>query len=207
MGRAEKGCPICYHKLPRPGALLEPYDDELNYYMWIPGFEWKPKPVAEDDYASESDREGQLRLFCVAGILCLQACHLICTVNISAYTVPSRFLLFILDRRDTRCAEYHEADEDMEEAMQEMVEKDEMRQKYDDRATDGMVSSTDAAVLARQLGLAPSYADVQKCEQQNGMQLNFSTFQAFAAQSTHPEDNVEDLVGAFAYFDANVRAA
>lgn len=159
MGRAEKGCPICYHKLPQPGEFLEPYDDELNYYMWIPGFEWKPKPVVQEDYASESDREGG--------------------------------------------EEYHEADEDMEEAMREMVEKDEMRQKYDDRATDGMVSSSDAAVLARQLGLAPSYADVQKCEQQNGMQLNYSTFQAFAAQSTHPEDNVEDLVGAFAYFDPN----
>lgn len=62
MGRAEKGCPICYHKLPRPGEVLEPYDEELNYFMWIPGFEWKPKPVPEDDaYGSEhSESEGQL---------------------------------------------------------------------------------------------------------------------------------------------------
>lgn len=62
MGRAEKGCPICYHKLPRPGEVLEPYDEELNYFMWIPGFEWKPKPVPEEDaYGSEhSESEGQL---------------------------------------------------------------------------------------------------------------------------------------------------
>ncbi|KAL8435443.1 hypothetical protein ACSSS7_002514 [Eimeria intestinalis] len=158
MGRAEKGCPLCYHKLPRPGDVLEPYDEELNYYMWIPGFEWKPKPTPEDAYESEaSGSEG-------------------------------------------------EADEDMEEAMQEMVESDEMKQKYNEKATGGKVSSSDAAILARQLGLAPSYADVEKCEQQNGRQLDYSTFQEFAAQSTHPEDNVEDLVGAFAYFDSDAAA-
>ncbi|XP_026191785.1 calmodulin [Cyclospora cayetanensis] len=156
MGRAEKGCPICYHKLPQPGEVLEPYDEELNYFMWIPGFEWKPKPVAEKEaYETErSQSEG-------------------------------------------------EADEDMEEALQEMVENDEMKQKYSDKASGGKVSTSDAAVLARQLGLAPSYADVEKCAEQNGQQLDYSTFQQFAAQSTHPEDNVEDFVGAFAYFDPN----
>ncbi|CDJ41367.1 myosin light chain TgMLC1, putative [Eimeria tenella] len=156
MGRAEKGCPICYHKLPRPGEVLEPYDEELNYFMWIPGFEWKPKPVPEDDaYGSEhSESEG-------------------------------------------------EADEDMEEALKEMVENDEMQQKYNEKASGGKVSTSDAAVLARQLGLAPSYADVEKCEQENGNQLDYATFQQFAAQSTHPEDNIEDLVGAFAHFDPN----
>lgn len=97
-----------------------------------------------------------------------------------------------------------EADEDMEEALQEMVENDEMKQKYNDKASGGKVSTSDAAVLARQLGLAPSYADVEKCEEENGKQLDYSTFQQFAAQSTHPEDNVEDLVGVFAYFDPNV---
>ncbi|KAL8427667.1 hypothetical protein Efla_007086 [Eimeria flavescens] len=155
MGRAEKGCPLCYHKLPLPGDVLEPYDEELNYFMWIPGFEWKPKPVAEEAYGSDvSDSEG-------------------------------------------------EADEDMEEALQEMVENDEMKEKYNQKASGGKVSSSDAAILARQLGLAPSYADVEKCEQRNGKQLDYSTFQEFAAQSTHPEDNVEDLVGAFAYFDSD----
>ncbi|KAL8455199.1 hypothetical protein Emag_001036 [Eimeria magna] len=156
MGRAEKGCPLCYHKLPRPGDVLEPYDEELNYYMWIPGFEWKPKPTVDEAQGGSdaSVSEG-------------------------------------------------EADEDMEEALQEMVESDEMKQKYNEKATGGKVSSSDAAILARQLGLAPSYADVEKCEQQNGRQLDYSTFQEFAAQSTHPEDNVEDLVGAFAYFDPN----
>lgn len=127
--------------------------------MWIPGFEWKPKPVAEEDEeAYESERES---------------------------------------------GSEGEADEDMEEALQEMVESDEMKQKYNEKASGGKVSSSDAAVLARQLGLAPSYADVQKCEDQNGKQLDYSTFQQFAAQSTHPEDNIEDLVGAFAYFDPN----
>ncbi|CDI80991.1 myosin light chain TgMLC1, putative [Eimeria acervulina] len=154
MGRAEKGCPICYHKLPRPGEVLEPYDEELNYFMWIPGFEWKPKPVAEEDAYETESSEG-------------------------------------------------EADEDMEEALKEMVENDEMKEKYNERASGGKVSTTDAAVLARQLGLAPSYADVEKFEQENGSQLDYSTFQQFAAQSTHPEDNIEDLVGAFAHFDPN----
>ena len=97
-----------------------------------------------------------------------------------------------------------EADEDMEEALKEMVENDEMKEKYNERASGGKVSTTDAAVLARQLGLAPSYADVEKFEQENGSQLDYSTFQQFAAQSTHPEDNIEDLVGAFAHFDPNV---
>ncbi|CDJ58297.1 myosin light chain TgMLC1, putative [Eimeria maxima] len=154
MGRAEKGCPICYHKLPRPGEVLEPYDEELNYFMWIPGFEWKPKRVVEEDAYDTEGSEG-------------------------------------------------EADEDMEEALKEMVENDEMKQKYNERASGGKVSTTDAAVLARQLGLAPSYADVEKFEQENGSQLDYSTFQQFAAQSTHPEDNIEDLVGAFAHFDPN----
>lgn len=92
----------------------------------------------------------------------------------------------------------------MEEALKEMVENDEMKEKYNERASGGKVSTTDAAVLARQLGLAPSYADVEKFEQENGSQLDYSTFQQFAAQSTHPEDNIEDLVGAFAHFDPNV---
>ncbi|CDI86395.1 myosin light chain TgMLC1, putative [Eimeria praecox] len=154
MGRAEKGCPICYHKLPRPAEVLEPYDEELNYFMWIPGFEWKPKPVAQEEAYETESSEG-------------------------------------------------EADEDMEEALKEMVENDEMKQKYNERASDGKVSTSDAAVLARQLGLAPSYADVEKFEKENGSQLDYSTFQQFAAQSTHPEDNIEDLVGAFAHFDPN----
>lgn len=156
MGRAEKGCPICYHKLPHPGEVLEPYDEELNYFMWIPGFEWKPKPVAEEGYESERESESE-----------------------------------------------GEADEDMEEALREMVENDEMQQKFKDKASGGKVSTSDAAVLARQLGLAPSYADVEKCEEQNGNQLDYNTFQQFASQSTHPEDNIEDLVSAFAYFDPN----
>lgn len=126
--------------------------------MWIPGFEWKPKPVAEEEEAEDSERES---------------------------------------------GSEGEADEDMEEALQEMVENDEMKQKYNDKASGGKVSTSDAAVLARQLGLAPSYADVEKCEEENGKQLDYSTFQQFAAQSTHPEDNVEDLVGVFAYFDPN----
>ncbi|CDJ35796.1 myosin light chain TgMLC1, putative [Eimeria mitis] len=88
MGRAEKGCPICYHKLPRPGEVLEPYDEELNYFMWIPGFEWKPKPAAEQDAYETESSEG-------------------------------------------------EADEDMEEALKEMVENDEMKQKYNERASGG----------------------------------------------------------------------
>lgn len=153
MGRAEKGCPICYHKLPRPTEVLEPYDDELNYFMWLPGFQWKPKPVAEDDEVSESESGSS------------------------------------------------EGNEDMEEALAEMVESDEMKQKYNEKAKSGMVSTHDAAVLARQLGLAPSYDDVEKCEEHNGKQLDYNTFQQFAAQSTHPEDNVEDLSSAFAYFD------
>lgn len=59
MGRAEKGCPICYHKLPRPGEVLEPYDEELNYFMWIPGFEWKPKRVVEEDAYDTEGSEGE----------------------------------------------------------------------------------------------------------------------------------------------------
>lgn len=60
MGKAAAKCPVCYHKLPSPEDVLDPYDTELNYFMWIPGFEWRPKKqdIVEEDVASSDDRDG-----------------------------------------------------------------------------------------------------------------------------------------------------
>lgn len=93
----------------------------------------------------------------------------------------------------------------MQEALEEMVEKNEMKEKFQDRASGGRISAKDAAVLARQLGLAPSYQDVEKLEETKGSSIDYTAFEQFAAESTHPEDNVDDLVSAFAYFDPSVR--
>lgn len=141
-------------------------DTELSYFMWMPGFEWRPEPEpeAESDYGEASSH-----------------------------------------RTGRQESGRHVADEDMEEALEEMVEADEMKDRFNDKATGGKVTSDDAMVLARQLGLAPSYEDKKNFEQQSGDNMDYGTFQKFAAASTHPEDNIEDLVEAFAYFDPSVR--
>ncbi|PFH33472.1 myosin light chain MLC1 [Besnoitia besnoiti] len=160
MSKLEKKCPICYDKLPSPADVLGPMDRELNYFMWMPGFEWRPEREAEEeDYDYESGSSSR--------------------------------------RKEPAGA----ADEDMEEALEEMVEADEMKERFSDRASGGKITSDDALVLARQLGLAPSYADKEHIEKQSGDNLDYATFQKFVGASTHPEDNIEDLVEAFAYFD------
>ncbi|PHJ20824.1 myosin light chain [Cystoisospora suis] len=162
MSKLEKKCPVCYQKLPKPADVLGPMDTELSYFMWMPGFEWRPEPEpeTESEYGEESSRR---------------------------------------TGRDE--SGRHVADEDMEEALEEMVEADEMKDRFNDKASGGKVTSDDAMVLARQLGLAPSYEDKKNFEQQSGDHMDYGTFQKFAAASTHPEDNIEDLVEAFAYFD------
>ncbi|KYK62927.1 myosin light chain MLC1 [Toxoplasma gondii TgCatPRC2] len=160
MSKVEKKCPVCYQKLPNPADVLGPMDKELNYFMWMPGFEWRPEPkLGEYDGACES---------------------------------PSC-------REGGRPA----ADEDMQEALEEMVEADEMYARFNARASGGKVSTGDAMILARQLGLAPSYADKQAFEEKSGDNLDYASFQKFVGTSTHPEDNIEDLVEAFAYFDVS----
>ncbi|VWU50439.1 myosin A tail domain interacting protein [Hepatocystis sp. ex Piliocolobus tephrosceles] len=44
----EKQCPLCYYNLPDVETTLAPYDTELNYYMWTPGFEWRPEPKTKE---------------------------------------------------------------------------------------------------------------------------------------------------------------
>ncbi|CBZ53155.1 putative myosin light chain TgMLC1 [Neospora caninum Liverpool] len=163
MSKLEKKCPVCYQKLPMPADVLGPMDKELNYFMWMPGFEWRPEPVREsaDAYGDVCDS-------------------------------PSC-------RQEFRPA----ADEDMEEALEEMVEADEMRDRFNERASGGKVSTNDAMILARQLGLAPSYGDKKEFEKNSGDSLDYTSFQKFVGASTHPEDNIEDLVEAFAYFDTS----
>lgn len=56
----EKACPGCYFTLPEPESALGPYDNELSYFMWGPGFEWQPEPVEDtsssvEDYYEESE--------------------------------------------------------------------------------------------------------------------------------------------------------
>lgn len=161
MGRIERKCPVCYERLPKPVEVIGPMDKELSYFMWIPGFEWRPPPPQPETWAEESSSGG----------------------------TSSR-------RRGPG-----EEDEDMEEALEEMVEANEMKERFNQKATNGKVTADDALVLARQLGLAPSYADKDTVQQKYGKELDYSTFEKFAASTTHPEDNIEDLVDAFAHFD------
>ncbi|SPJ11650.1 myosin light chain 1 [Plasmodium sp. DRC-Itaito] len=37
-------CNVCYFNLPDPESTLGPYDNELNYFTWGPGFEYEPEP-------------------------------------------------------------------------------------------------------------------------------------------------------------------
>ncbi|XP_058515938.1 uncharacterized protein LOC131479456, partial [Ochotona princeps] len=162
MGRIERKCPMCYERLPKPVEVIGPMDKELNYFMWMPGFEWRPPPPQREQWDESS----------------------------SGYS-------------SSRRREPGEEDEDMEEALEEMVEANEMRDRFNQKAVGGKVSANDALVLARQLGLAPSYADKEAVEQKYGEDLDYATFEKFAASTTHPEDNIEDLVEAFAHFDVS----
>eukprot|EP00920_Eleutheroschizon_duboscqi_P020031 GHVT01047821.1.p1 GENE.GHVT01047821.1~~GHVT01047821.1.p1 ORF type:complete len:161 (+),score=11.45 GHVT01047821.1:678-1160(+) len=54
MGKLEGKCPACYHGLPNPLDVLGPEDKELNYYLWGPGFQWKPEPVKPEPVAAAS---------------------------------------------------------------------------------------------------------------------------------------------------------
>ncbi|SBT81133.1 myosin A tail domain interacting protein, putative [Plasmodium malariae] len=59
----EKQCPVCYFNLPDPESTIAPYDTELNYFMWGPGFEWQPEPevkqisVEEENYEESEESE------------------------------------------------------------------------------------------------------------------------------------------------------
>ncbi|SBT50284.1 myosin A tail domain interacting protein, putative [Plasmodium ovale wallikeri] len=59
----EKQCPVCYFNLPDPESTIAPYDTELNYFMWGPGFEWQPEPevkqisVDEENYEENEESE------------------------------------------------------------------------------------------------------------------------------------------------------
>ncbi|CDU20964.1 hypothetical protein YYC_01765 [Plasmodium yoelii 17X] len=58
----EQQCHACYFELPDPKTTIGPYDSELNYFMWGPGFEWKPEPVVsqisgEDTYDETEESE------------------------------------------------------------------------------------------------------------------------------------------------------
>lgn len=165
MSKIEKMCPMCYDQLPMPAGVLGPMDQELNYFMWMPGFEWRPEPEPEPEPVAAA---------------CQQT-----------------------ERSGQHGEDASGADEDMQEALEEMVEADEMKDRFNACANGGKVTSDDALVLARQLGLAPSYADKDNAEKANGNTLDYPTFQKFVNESTHPEDNIEDLVECFAYFDVS----
>lgn len=53
----EKKCPGCYFSLPDPETALAPYDSELTYFMWGPGFQWQPEPVEESMSSIEESYE------------------------------------------------------------------------------------------------------------------------------------------------------
>lgn len=53
----EKKCPGTYFNLPDPESALAPYDNELNYFMWGPGFEWQPEPVEDSMSSAEETYE------------------------------------------------------------------------------------------------------------------------------------------------------
>lgn len=53
----EKKCPVCYFNLPDPESALAPYDTELNYFMWSPGFEWQPEPAPRSSSSVEETYE------------------------------------------------------------------------------------------------------------------------------------------------------
>ncbi|CRG97090.1 myosin A tail domain interacting protein, putative [Plasmodium gallinaceum] len=55
----EKNCPVCYFNLPDPESTLAPYDTELNYFMWGPGFEWQPEPQEKASSVEETYEESE----------------------------------------------------------------------------------------------------------------------------------------------------
>ncbi|KMZ77547.1 myosin A tail domain interacting protein MTIP [Plasmodium vivax India VII] len=55
--KMEKQCPVCYFNLPDPESAIAPYDTELNYFMWGPGFEWQPEPEVKNILVEEENFE------------------------------------------------------------------------------------------------------------------------------------------------------
>lgn len=94
-------------------------------------------------------------------------------------------------------------DEDMMEAEREALEATEDKQKFDAINGGKPIDMTQAAVLARQLGMSPSYADMQKFEEKHGKQLDWPMFAKFRSTLLHPDDTVDNFVAAFAHFDPN----
>lgn len=146
----ENNCPTCYQRLPPPKHFLQPCDNELNYFMWMPGFEWKPEEEY-DETSSEGSSESS-------------------------------------DRSSAQ------------EALEDVVEVDELKQKFNDEASNGYIQTEQAGRIARSIGLAPSFADVDKAIS-NGSTMNYTQFQQFCSDCTHSEDKVDDLVQVFRYYD------
>lgn len=94
-----------------------------------------------------------------------------------------------------------EEDEDMMEAEREAQEASEDKKMFDALNGGNPISVTQAATLARQLGMSPSFADMEAFQKKNGDQLDWSMFSKFRNQLMHPDDTLDTFVAAFAYFD------
>lgn len=99
--------------------------------------------------------------------------------------------------------EDEQKDEDLLEAEREALEASEDKKMFDAINGGGPINMAQAAGLARQLGMSPSYADVNKFSEKHGDSVDWITFSKFRSQLLHPDDKLDNFVAAFAYFDPN----
>ncbi|KAF8821966.1 myosin light chain MLC1 [Cardiosporidium cionae] len=107
-----------------------------------------------------------------------------------------------IEEVDEQEEDHHETTEtDMQEALQELVEVDELKMRFQDISDGDHTTPQKAAVLARELGLTPSLMDIEEFEKQNGSTINYAAFQNFCALCTHPEDKPDILSAKMSAFD------
>ncbi|UKK00396.2 myosin a tail domain interacting protein mtip [Theileria orientalis] len=128
----------CYEGLPQPEFVLSPEDTELNYFLWMPGFKYKP---------SFQEKLTTLK-------------------SLSSNT-----------------------DSTLEEVLEDLIEVDELENSFMSKAKRGMLETNLAGALARELGGAPSQADLLEFEATFGKNVNFEQFKEFLAVSMYSYEN------------------
>ncbi|BAM39034.1 myosin a tail domain interacting protein mtip [Theileria orientalis strain Shintoku] len=128
----------CYEGLPQPEFVLAPEDTELNYFLWMPGFKYKPS---------------------------------------------------FQEKLTTLKSLSSNSDSTLDGVLEDLIEVDELENSFMNKAKRGTLDTNMAGALARELGGAPSQADLLEFEATFGNNVNFEQFKEFLAVSMYSYEN------------------
>eukprot|EP01071_Lankesteria_metandrocarpae_P012748 Lankesteria_metandrocarpae@DN6226_c0_g1_i1.p1 len=91
-----------------------------------------------------------------------------------------------------------------EAAVEAIVKKSELEEKFDVvSGGEKYISFGDATALARELGFAPSLADMERVRQKNGDNIDMDLFKGLLKEYAHSEDTRDHLISVFRHYDSN----